>query len=101
MGTQKTIEREGILLFSPTPTAALTKVFLVNFEAVKPLAKRARVTRKLFGRKEKEYKEEGLVKKHGEQIDTRTFIIRAENLGEITSLLAKEKVKFSIREVWM
>lgn len=95
------IEREGIVLYSPTFHSNLEKFLLFTISAIKPVKKRIKVIRTLFGRREAGYKEEGLVHKFkGKILDPRTFIVSADGLREITSYLAKEKAEFRFEEIW-
>ncbi len=95
------IEREGIVLYSPTFHSNLEKFLLFTLSTIRPVKKRIRVIRALFGRRESGYKDEGLIHKFkGNLLDPRTFVVSASGLHEITSYLAKEKVQFRFEEIW-
>lgn len=98
---KNSIEREGIVLYSTTSISNLTKYLLFSFEAIKNPKKRIRVVRKLFGRKDQLYKDNGLVGKFsGKVITPRSFFVSSDGLVDITSFFSKEKVKFSFEEIW-
>lgn len=96
---KNSIEREGIALYASVIAPDLKKYLLFTIRPIKPLKKRIRVVRKLFGREG--YQEKGMVGTyHGKILDPRTFIVSADGLKEITYYLAKEKVEFRFEEIW-
>ncbi len=96
---QESVEKEGIVLYSPSVGSNLKKYFLFTLPALTPLKKRIKVIRMLFGRKE--YQVPGLVLKyHGKILDPRCFLISREGLKEVSSFLAREKVNFAFEEIW-
>lgn len=98
---KKSIEREAITLFSQTSASNLTKYLLFTIEPIKQTKKRIFISRKLFGRKEKNYSDKGMTDKYaGKILSPRVFIIPSESLQELTSFLAKQKVMFSFEEIW-
>jgi len=95
------LEREGIVLYSSATSPKLKKYFLFLLEPVKPIKKRIRVMRKLVGRKEKGYKDVGIISKCGGRVlNTRTFVVPVNGFKEVSSLLAKEKVIYQFEEIW-
>ena len=59
------------------------------------------IKRKLFGGKEKGYKDTGIIGRYnGKAMDANTFIIPTERLQETAKLLAKEKIQFELQEIW-
>lgn len=98
---QKSIEREGITLYSTTISSELQKHLLFTIESIKPFKKRIKIIRYLFGRKEKGYSSFGLINKYQGTIYTpRSFSIRSDGLKELTQFLTQEKIKFSFKEIW-
>ncbi len=98
---KESIEREGIILFSQSIGTKMQKYLLFSFVPSKKQKERIRVIRKLFGRTEKEYQEQGLVQKYnGKIISPRVFIVPALALKEITQFLAAEKVHYEFEEIW-
>jgi len=95
------VEKDGIMLYG-TGAKSFKKYIIIQFKPIKDVKTRNRVIRKLFGRRERFYSDSGIVAKiGGEIIDKRVFIIPAEKLAEIETLLYKEGVDFRIKEVWM
>ena len=99
---KSSIEKEGIILYSLTPTANLKKYLLFYIEPIISAKKRARIIRKLFGRKEKQYTATGIVHEFGGKIlSPRVFLVPSTKMNEIATLLSREKANFKIEEVWM
>lgn len=95
------VEKEGIILYSQS-SPKLKKFLLFKISTIRDSAKRVKVMRKIFGRKEKNYSEPGLTDKYpGEKISPSAFIISSEGMHEAASLLTKEKAEFSFKEIWM
>lgn len=97
------VENDGILLYSQTPNVSgLKSSFLVSMSPIKDITKRNRVFRKLLGRKEKHYKEKGLVNElNGETIQPRVFVVPSDNIHAFLQLFSKEKVDYKIRKIWL
>lgn len=96
------IKGEALVLFSSSISSFFRKHFLVEIKPISVTAKRNKVIRRLAGRKEKGRKEKGLVTlSGGTVIDSRHYVIPAESLNDILSLLSKEKVLYGLREIWM
>ena len=98
---KSSIENEGIVLFSLSPTAKLKKYLLFYIKPIKSPKKRVKIIRTLFGRNEKNYKTKGLVHEfEGKTINTRVFLVPSHRMKDIASFLSKEKVNFGFEEVW-
>ena len=75
---------------------------LFSLPAIKNLAKRNRIMRALFGRKEKNFKKKGLVpERGGTKMSPTVFMVPLQFSPEIVGLLRKEKIDFQLREMWM
>ncbi|MEW5896905.1 MAG: nucleotidyltransferase domain-containing protein [Nanoarchaeota archaeon] len=95
------IEKEGIVLYSTAAGSKLRKYLLFTLEPIKPIKKRIKVIRKLFGRKEQGYADQGLVQRYsGKTLNPRSFIVSSDGLKEVSSFLTKQKIKFSFEEIW-
>lgn len=74
---------------------------IFNITPIKDIAKRNKIIRALFGRKEKKYSTIGMVKKvNGKKLTTLSFAIPIENAKEFIDLLSKEKINYSFFELW-
>jgi len=72
-----------------------------NINPIKNIAKRNKVIRALFGRKEKGYASGGIVKAvGGRKLSASSFVVPLEKVVEIEKLLNSEKVDFVLFEVW-
>lgn len=95
------IVREGIILFGQSSASNMQKYLLFSFASIQEAKKRIRVIRKLFGRKEREYQEQGIVQKYnGKVLSSRIFFVPAFALKEITQFFAEEKISYEFEEVW-
>jgi len=79
--------KEGFALFTISPIDNITK--------------RNKIIRKLFGRKEKMYETEGIIKEFkGKKLSPTTFIVPLARESEIVKLLSLEKINFNFFEFW-
>jgi len=98
---KESVHNDGIVLYSQSFSAGLTSYFLITIKPINDIAKRNKVIRKLFGRKEKYYKEKSLVVENGGTIiDSRSFIIPSEKVNEILRIFSKEKVVYKMEKIW-
>lgn len=100
---KRSIISEGIVLYGKYKVMPkkLRQLTLFVFEPIKDISKRNRITRLLFGRTEKKYFSEGLIKKsNGKKISPRSFIIPPEYTPEISKLFSTEKISYKIFELW-
>lgn len=98
---KESITREGIILFTQSNATRMQKYLLFSFMPAKEPKKRIRIIRKLFGRMEKEYHEQGVVQKHnGKILSPRVFFVPSNALKEITSFFAEENVAYEFEEIW-
>ena len=97
---KESVLKEGVMLFGK-PSLAMKKQFLVSFCPVKNIAKRNRVLRKLFGRRERDFEDIGLVRElRGEMISPRAFMIPESGLKKILELFSSENVEYELKEIW-
>ena len=98
---KESVESDAIILYSASISPGMRSFFLIHFNPIKNTAKRNKVVRHLFGRSEKYYKGKGLIETlGGEIVDSRAFIIRAENLNKVLRVLSKENAKYTIMKIW-
>lgn len=100
---KRSIISEGILLYGKYKTIPEKLKGYVHFNIIpiKDITKRNRIIRKLFGRKEKNYVVEGILKKfNGKQLSPSSFIIPNEKSQEIIKFLNSEKLDFRFFEFW-
>ena len=72
-----------------------------NLKPIKNIAKRNKIIRKLFGRKENKYSNDGIVKNlQGKKLSPSSFLIPIEKEKDILKILNKEKLDFSFFELW-
>ncbi|MFH0956247.1 MAG: nucleotidyltransferase domain-containing protein [Candidatus Aenigmatarchaeota archaeon] len=94
------VMREGVMLYG-RPSFQKKRQYLVTFEPVKDVTARNRLIRALFGRMEKHYQDEGLVRSFGgEVLSPRSFFIPEAGLKKIAEILSREKVNYRIKEIW-
>jgi predicted nucleotidyltransferase len=97
---KESLEKDSLILFSPSISYGRERQIIVVIEPIKLLAKRNKVFRYLFGRKERVFRKKGIVEAIGGKILTpRSFLIPKESFNEIAQFLTQEKVKFKIIEV--
>ncbi len=100
---KRSIISDGIVLYGrykETPKN-LNAYAYINIMPIKDIAKRNRVIRQLFGRKEGIYKKEGItgIKETARQTSL-SFFISLEKTKEVLPFLDKEKVSYKIIEIW-
>ncbi|MEK6878092.1 MAG: nucleotidyltransferase domain-containing protein [Nanoarchaeota archaeon] len=100
---RRSIITDGIVLYGkykeiPEKTRGFV---LFNLKPVKNIAKRNKIIRLLFGRKEKGYEKRGLVDKFsGKKVSPASFIIPIEKEAEILKIINSEKIDFNFFEFW-
>ncbi len=100
---KRSIISEGIVLYGKYKELPenLKKYSYFNMQPIQDIAKRNKIIRALFGRKEEKYNNEGLITKlTGKKLTPISFMIPAESNNEIFELLSKEKINYSFFEVW-
>lgn len=101
---KRSIISEGIILYSRRYKGVpenLTGFVLFNLSPVKGVAKRNKIIRKLFGRKEKKYSSIGFIEKvHGKKVSPTSFIVSLKDSQVAISLLKSEKINYSLFEFW-
>lgn len=100
---KRSIISEGIVLYGKYKSMPEKNQGFVyfNLKPIKDITKRNRVLRKLFGRKEKNYLNEGLLSKiGGKKISAMSFISPLGKTKEIFEILNSEKIDFSFFEFW-
>ena len=98
---KSSIFSEGVLLYSKK-SEILPAVRKVLFTYILPKKKKnyLHFTRALFGRKEKNYKDKGLLGKvNGIKISTNVVIVPQENQQKIISFMQQEKIDYSMKEI--
>lgn len=95
------IMAEGILLYSKkSETLPAERKVLITYELPRNKRKYLHFIRSLFGRKEKGYKDKGLLGEvNGQKISSNTIIIPKENQQKIIEFMHKEKISYSIKEI--
>ena len=100
---KRSIISEGIVLYgrykeSPEKMRGFS---YFNLSSIKNIAKRNFILRKLFGRKEKGYSAEGLLKKtNGKKLSSLSFVIPIEHTQETINLLNANKIDYKFFEFW-
>src|SRR3989344_5161649 len=100
---KRSIVNNGVVLYGRYKSIPeVTKQFAYfSIKPIKNIAKRNKLIRKLFGRKEKTYSAESLVlSSGGKKLTPLSFIIPGEKSQEITKLLQSEKADFSFFSFW-
>ena len=95
------VASEGILLYSKSMSIT-SSLRMVLFILTLPLNKKKylRFVRRMHGRKEKGYKEHGLLKEvGGKKLSGNVIIVPKENQHKVMSYLLKEKVDYSFKEI--
>lgn len=95
------IAAESILLYAPkTPSLPGERQVLFILTLPKEKKRYLRLTRQLFGRKEKAYREHGLLyEAQGKKLGSNIFLIPQQQQAPLHALLQKEKVQYSFWEV--
>lgn len=100
---KRSIISDGIVLFGRYKETPKNMNSFVQFtlKPIKNIAKRNRIIRKLFGRKEKKYSAEGIIEiLKGKKISATSFIVPIEKADEIIKIMDKEKIDYSFFEFW-
>jgi predicted nucleotidyltransferase len=100
---KRSIISEGIVLYGKYKELpkGIEKFIYFNIKPIKDIAKRNKLIRVLFGRKEENYNNEGLISKfQGIRLTPTSFLISSEHLKEIIDLFSKEKIDYNFFEVW-
>lgn len=72
-----------------------------NIKPIKNIAKRNKIVRNLFGRKEKVYFRKGIIEEvNGKKLSPLSFILPLSHSQEVINILTKEKIDFSFFEFW-
>ncbi len=95
------IMTEGILLYSKKTALPLEERYaLVTFVLPKNKKKYLQLIRSLYGRKEKGYKEHGLlVELQGKKISTTVLLVPLENVQKLLQFFIKKKVEYEFKEI--
>ncbi len=100
---KRSIISEGIVLYGHYKEAPknLNAYAYINITPIRDIAKRNKVIRQLFGRKEKGYEKEGItgIKETARQTSL-SFFISLDRAREVLSFLDKEKISYKIIEMW-
>lgn len=100
---KRSIISDGIILFSKykkSPEKLKAYVYF-NINPISEVAKRNKILRKLFGRKEKGYDGKGLVEElMGKPQSLWSFFVPLENSKEIEKFFHDEKVSYKFFEIW-
>ena len=94
---------EGLLLYSKRLEleAAERKVLFV-FQLPKDKKKYLHFIRRLYGRKEKGYREHGLIKEiNGSKLSSNVIIIPKESQQKLVEILNKEKINHTMKEIFV
>ena len=95
------IMAEGILLYSKkTEILPAERKVIITYKLPRDKKKYLHFVRCLFGRKEKWYKDQGLLGEIiGKKISSNTIIIPKENQQKIIDFMNKNKITYSIKEI--
>jgi len=101
---KRSIISEGIVLYGkykelPEKLEQYTQ-FTIS-PPIKNIAKRNRIMRILFGRKEKAYSTEGIVtEKKGKKLSPLSFIVKKDMSNDIIKLMGSEKISYNLFDFW-
>lgn len=95
------IMAEGILLYSKKPEMMQgERQVLFTYNLPKKKKQYLHFIRGLFGRKEKGYKDHGLLGEvNGKRLGKDVILIPRENLQKITEFMQREKINYSMKEI--
>ena len=100
---KRSIISDGIMLYGKyksMPEKTKGYVYL-HINPIKEIAKRNKVIRNLFGRKEKAYSKVSLIEKlGGKKLNSSSFIVPMERLKEAMEILKSEKISYNLFEFW-
>ncbi len=100
---KRSVISDGIYLYGKYRQAAenLKGFAMFNMNPIKDIAKRNRIVRKLFGREEKKYFAEGILKEAGgKKLSASSFAVPIEHMQKIIKILGKERISYSFFEFW-
>lgn len=100
---KRSIISDGIILYGKYKESPknIKHYLLINYKPIKDITKRNRITRKIIGRKEKNYNKKGLLEDiKGKIMSERTIIVPIEKSKELIDILNKEKIDYRIFEIW-
>ena len=100
---KRSIISDGIILYGKyKKSPERGKAFVLFFiKPIKNVTKRNRIIRRLFGRKERGYSNEGIIKEiSGKRLNSTTFLVPSEKVSEVLKILNSEKLNFSFFEIW-
>ncbi len=100
---KRSLISDGIVLFGKYKESPknLKPFVYININPVKNIAKRNKVIRKIFGRKEEKYSQKGLIShSQGKKLSPTSFMIPKENSKDILEFLQSEKLDFKFFEFW-
>lgn len=100
---KRSIISDGICLYGKykeIPQNMKDFVFF-NISPIRDIAKRNRIIREIFGRKEKKYSKNGILASlNGKKISPSAFIIPKDKANQIITFLSKEKIDYQFFELW-
>jgi len=98
---KNSIMAEGILLYSKkSELLPAERKVLYTYDLPKKKKQYLHFIRRLFGRKEKGYKDQGLLGDvNGKKISSNVIVVPKENYQKITEFLQKEKIDYSMKEI--
>lgn len=100
---KRSIISDGIVLYGNYKESPenLKGFVQFNLKPIKDIARRNKIIRNLFGRKEKNYLTKGLVEKlNGKKLSPLSFIVPLENTKDIIRVLEEEKINYTLFEFW-
>jgi len=100
---KRSIISDGITLYGKYKESPknIKHYLLINHKPIKDITKRNRITRKIIGRKEKNYNKKGLLEDiKGKIMSERTIIVPIEKSKKLIDILNKEKIDYRIFEIW-
>jgi len=100
---KRSIISDGIMLYGQYKEIPkdMKSLILFNIQPIKNITKRNKIIRELFGRKEKKYKKIGLLEKFdGKKLSPSSFIVSKEYSRDFINFLGKEKINFSLIEIF-
>lgn len=100
---KRSIISDGIILYSRYKESPKDiKLFVqFNLNPIKNIAKRNKIIRKIFGRKEKNHFSNGILENlNGKKLSPASFIVPKENSQKIIEILGKEKINYKLFEIW-
>lgn len=100
---KRSIISEGIVLYGKYKELpkGMEKFIYFNIRPIKNIAKRNKIIRVLFGRKEENYNNNGIINKFkGSRLTPTSFLIPSQYLKEIIDIFSKEKIDYSFFEIW-